>query len=61
MYFVDDPVVKKMSDILINKRLLDAIKMTGVGALSELESFHASINRNAPKMVGISYSGMLTR
>lgn len=59
--FVDNPVVQKMSDILLSTRLLKAISMTGVEATSELESFHAAINRNAPKMVGFSYSGMVTR
>jgi hypothetical protein len=40
---------------------MEAIGMAGKHATSELESFHSEINRNAPKMEGFSYSGMISR
>ena len=50
-----------MGEKLFNSRFLSAVKMVGIEATSDLESFHTAINRNALKMVGFSYSGMLTR
>lgn len=47
--------------VIENKRLLDAIGMAGKVATSEQESFHAEVNRYAPKMAGFSYSGMISR
>ena len=61
VHLVGHSVVDQMRDIMHNSRLLDAINKTGLNATSELESFHASINSNAPKMVGVSYSGVLSR
>lgn len=49
-----------MLDMIFNKRLLDAILITGVHPTSALELFHDEINRSAPKMTGLSFSGMST-
>jgi len=56
-----DIVTMEFRAIIENKRLLQAIAMAGKLATSELENFHSDINRNAPKMEGFSYSGMLSR
>ena len=38
-----------------------ALDNAGPCSTSELEGFHSQLNRNAPKMEGFSYSGMLSR
>ncbi|XP_067945109.1 uncharacterized protein [Watersipora subatra] len=50
----------KLRPILERKGLIDAVSKAGRLATTELESFHAEINRNAPKMEGFSNSGMLS-
>ena len=46
---------------LIIDDLAEAVNNAGPHSTSELESFHSSLNRNAPKMEGFSYSGMMSR
>lgn len=60
-FFVDALVASDLRKILSDKGLTEAIGRASIQATSELEGFHSSLNRNAPKMEGFSYSGMLSR
>lgn len=54
-------LVEEVKKVILDPAILEAVDMAGTNTTSELESFHSAINRNAPKMEGFSYSGMLSR
>ena len=58
---LDSPLHRALKPLICDTRLVDAISKAGKDNTSELESFHALINRNAPKMIPFSYSGMMSR
>lgn len=60
-FIVDSELHQEMLKILLDPNIIEAVNRAGEDTTSELESFHSCLNRNAPKMVGFSYSGMLTR
>jgi solute carrier family 8 (sodium/calcium exchanger) len=55
-------VCERLSDIILNTRLLkDIEKLSPLHQTSSIESFHSLILRFAPKMLVFSYRGMLCR
>ena len=51
-----------LSDIILNKQLLEDIKkLSPSHQTSSLESYHSVINHFAPKLLGFSYMGMHCR
>ena len=50
-----------MMKICKEKGLLDAICRASNNSTSELESYHAALNRNAPKMESFGQSSMISR
>lgn len=60
-YLLDAEVASSLRKILLDENLMKGIDRASMEATSELEGFHAALNRNAPKMEGFSYSGMLSR
>ena len=54
-------LLTELKPIIDNKILKTAILKAGQQNTSELESFHSLLNYNAPKMMGFSYSGQLSR
>lgn len=60
-HVLDEALALEVHDILWNDRLIDTVSRASADTTSELESFHAQINRNAPKMSNFSYSGILSR
>ena len=59
--YIADPHEQLITDVTaIFKDLQKAVDNVGPCPTSELESFHSQLNRNAPKMEGFSYCGMLS-
>ncbi|XP_067930909.1 uncharacterized protein [Watersipora subatra] len=52
-------LIQLFSDTIFN--FSSAINRASTVSTSELESFHSSLNRNAPKREGFSFAGMLSR
>ena len=59
--FVDTELDKELRAILLDPKIIEAVDRASKNATSELEGFHSSLNRNAPKMEGFSYAGMISR
>jgi len=51
----------RIRDILLDKKIVEAVNRASQDSTSELEGFHSCLNRYAPKMEGFSYSGMKSR
>ena len=51
-----------LSDVILNKNLLDDIKkLSPSKQTSSLESYHSIVNDFVPKLLGFSYVGMQCR
>ena len=61
LFFVDTELDKELRAILLDPKILEAVNRASKNATSELEGFHSCLNRNAPKMEGFSYAGMISR
>ena len=48
-------------EIVLDEKIVEAVNRASEDSTSELESFHSCLNRNAPKMEGLSHQGMLSR
>ena len=60
-YYIEHQVAIELRKIILDAQFLKAISRASSNATSELESFHAAINRAAPKAEGFSHRGMSDR
>ena len=53
---------EKLQDLLTTRQMEKDVRKLSPGAqTSVLEAFHSVVNHFAPKMIGFSYHGMLSR
>ena len=62
IFVADSSAELELRAILENTRIVNQIRMlSGLYQTSNLESFHAGVNRFAPKMYAFSFEGILSR